>query len=106
MSDYIKREDAIKAISKDIMGGLNYEYILNHLPSADVNEIFEKAIICGYTLKDLTVFADACRKKGISEKDLADFNRNAASAYKYVLEEIERQFEDVVIDKWHVKEEE
>ena len=105
MDDYIKREDAIEAIKKDIMGGLNYESILNRVPSADVNEIFENAIICGYTLKDLTVFADACRKKGITEKDLADFNHNAASAYKYILEEIEKQFNDVVIDKWHVKEE-
>ena len=39
MSDYIKREDAIKAIKKDIMGGLNYESILNDLPSADVVEV-------------------------------------------------------------------
>ena len=38
MSEYIKREDAIKAIKKDIMGGLNYESILNDLPSADVVE--------------------------------------------------------------------
>lgn len=39
VSDYIKREDAIKAIKKDVMGGLNYESILNRLPSADVVEI-------------------------------------------------------------------
>lgn len=39
MSEYIKREDAIKAIKRDVMGGLNYESILNRLPSADVVEV-------------------------------------------------------------------
>lgn len=39
MSDYINREDAIKAIKKDIMGGLNYESILNRLPTADVEPV-------------------------------------------------------------------
>ena len=38
MTDYIKREDAINEIRKDIMGGLNYEGILKRLPSADVVE--------------------------------------------------------------------
>lgn len=37
-SDFINRFDAIKAIDDDIMGGLNYESILEELPAADVRE--------------------------------------------------------------------
>ena len=35
MSDLINRQDAIDALSEDIMGGLNYRRILQSLPSAD-----------------------------------------------------------------------
>ena len=35
MKDIIYRDDAIKAIQKDPMGGLNYEGILNRLPSVE-----------------------------------------------------------------------
>lgn len=34
MSDLISRQAAIEAFEKDIMGGLNWDYILAHLPSA------------------------------------------------------------------------
>ena len=34
MDDLIKRQDAIDALDKDPMGGLNYNRILNNLPSA------------------------------------------------------------------------
>ena len=36
MSEYIDREEAIDALKKDVMGGLNYERILKSLPAADV----------------------------------------------------------------------
>lgn len=39
MADYILREAAIAAIKKDIMGGLNYERILNSIPAADVQPV-------------------------------------------------------------------
>ena len=35
MSDLISRQDAIDALSEDVMGGLNYGRILQSLPSAD-----------------------------------------------------------------------
>ena len=34
MSNLIDRQAAIKAFEKDIMGGLNWDYILAHMPSA------------------------------------------------------------------------
>ena len=36
MAEYINREEAIAAIKKDVMGGLNYESILKRIPSEDV----------------------------------------------------------------------
>lgn len=39
MEEYIDREEAIEAIKKDIMGGLNYESILKRVPSADVQPV-------------------------------------------------------------------
>ena len=39
MSDLIDRQEAIDAIRKDVMGGLNYESILKRLPSADAVEV-------------------------------------------------------------------
>lgn len=39
MAEYIDRDDAINAIKKDVMGGLNYESILKRIPSADVQPV-------------------------------------------------------------------
>ena len=44
MSDLIYRDDAIKAIQKDSMGGLNYEGILNRLPSVEPDNKLAKII--------------------------------------------------------------
>lgn len=35
MSDLISRQEAIEAIRKDVMGGMNYESILKRLPSVE-----------------------------------------------------------------------
>ena len=78
MADYILREAAIAAIKKDIMGGLNYERILNSIPAADVQPVkhgrwikrdchfdFEcKCSVCGY--KDFI----------LTKQDRYWFNRN------------------------------
>ena len=37
--EYIEREQAIAAIKKDVMGGLNYQSILNSIPAADVQPV-------------------------------------------------------------------
>ena len=39
MAEYIEREAAISAIRQDIMGGLNYEGILNRIPVAEVQPV-------------------------------------------------------------------
>ena len=39
MAEYVDRKAAIEALKKDVMGGLNYESILNRIPSADVQPV-------------------------------------------------------------------
>lgn len=39
MAEYLEREEAINALKTDVMGGLNYERILNSIPAADVQPV-------------------------------------------------------------------
>lgn len=59
-SDLIRRQDAIDAIDKDIMGGLNYRSILERLPSAEPKcggDLISRQALCRYALnqKDKSV---------------------------------------------------
>ena len=36
VNEYIRKHDAIDELRKDVMGGLNYESIIDSLPPADV----------------------------------------------------------------------
>ena len=38
-TEYIERGEAIDALKKDVMGGLNYGRILNSIPAADVQPV-------------------------------------------------------------------
>ena len=38
-TEYIERGEAIDALKKDVMGGLNYRRILNSIPATDVQPI-------------------------------------------------------------------
>lgn len=100
MTEYIKRDDA--KVLKDICTDTDEDKAyflerLNEIPSADIGEILERSTICGYTFKELAVFADACKKKGITEEDMVDFSLNVASVYEYVLEEVGRQFDAAIM---------
>lgn len=55
-------------------------------PEIEFKERFERSRFCGYTLKELLAFADACRRQGISEEHLHVFYKNAESAFKYIME--------------------
>ena len=65
MDDLIKRQAAIDALDKDPMGGLNYNRILNNLPSAqktghwihyDEQQFDYKCSECGYEVWDNSDF--------------------------------------------------
>lgn len=74
---------------------------LVEVPSDNVTEDMDKALekytICGYAFKELAVFADACRKKGITETEMANFCRNVTDAYNYIVEECQKQFDAAIL---------
>ena len=78
MAEYINREEAINAIKKDIMGGLNYESILKSLPAADVQPVKHgrwEERDCGF---DVECRCSVCGYKDFipTKHDRYWFNRN------------------------------
>ena len=57
--------------------------MINALPSA-------QPTLYGYDLKNLIIFADAVRKKEITESEIENFVRNARAAWEYAWEEFQR----------------
>ena len=60
-----------------------------------IGEEFENLKNCtifGYAVEELIIFADACKKQGISNDDLKNFCENAKNAYDYIRNEIEEEF--------------
>ncbi len=49
-----------------------------------------QSTLYGYDLKNLIIFADAVRKKEITESEIEDFVRNARAAWEYAWEEFQR----------------
>lgn len=57
------------------------------------SEEINNTTIFGYPLRDLLVFASACREKGISEKDLRDFCTGVENGYFFGVEAARRSVE-------------
>lgn len=51
-------------------------------------EFLEHGFICGYSVKDLLLFAYACRRQGITENQLQDYRLTFEEVYKIVLAEV------------------
>ena len=68
MDDLIRRQDAIDALDKDPMGGLNYNRILNNLPSAqpdkDINVPCTDTISRQDAIAVLSILADKMDSTG------------------------------------------
>jgi hypothetical protein len=78
--DAISRQEAITALRKDIMGGLNYEYILNKLPVVEPQITLESAIDFLHKIgwmqehdRILTEFAKPQKKRGYWIPQLSGF---------------------------------
>ena len=56
---------------------------LSNLPSA-------QPTLYGYDLRSLMIFADAVKKKEITESEIEDFARSASAAWEYAWEEFQR----------------
>lgn len=60
-------------------------------PEVEFQKRFEKTTFCGYTAKELLLFADACKQQGISNDMLYDFCLNVESAYVYIVEKMQKE---------------
>lgn len=49
-------------------------------------EDIEDMVIMGYPMKDLLIFADACRMRGIEDWQMHDFADTARNAFNYALD--------------------
>ena len=69
--------------------GLNYVHrMIENAPTIDK--------IYGYPVKDLLIFAIACRQQGITEGQLHDFVLNVQSAYDIINKEFENTMKECV----------
>ena len=106
MNDYIKREDAIESI-KPMVGiwaddgrfYVDYQRVLdiiNNVPSVTFLEAFENYRIEGFNLKELTLFADSCRRNGVTDKELHGWALNVGRAYDYLLGKMQEQLDEYI----------
>lgn len=65
-------------------------------PEEEFQKRFEKTTFCGYSPKELLLFADACRRQGITEYQLHIFLINTESAFNYVMEKINEMFDEEI----------
>lgn len=73
--------------------------MIGDVPTTDLAHILEHSEIVGYTFKELCMFAEACRMKGIEEDDLKNFCTAAESAAEYTLDKIMESFEKNALDQ-------
>lgn len=55
-------------------------------PKVEFQKHFEASTICGYSAKEIALFADACRRCGITEAEMHQFLQDTESLMKYVME--------------------
>ena len=96
MSDYIKREDALKALSEIAVFTDVAEDVVNAIPSVTFLEAFENYRIEGFSLKELTLFADSCRRNGVTDKELHGWALNVGRAYDYLLGKMQEQLDEYI----------
>lgn len=72
--------------------------IIDRAPTADIAEMLKEYCIVGYTFDELLIFADACRRCGIEERNLVEFCTNVEGACDYVQKKIEEDLDKMIIN--------
>ena len=102
---YVDLEVAIKAIENlsNCYNGFSDTYdkaciigVLEELPAADVVDVGTVEAY-GYKIKDLLMFAIACRNAGVTEGDLRMFANNLDFAWREMQASIEGTFENALL---------
>ena len=103
----IDRQEAIDALQKEINKGtppfndtVGAVRCGVRLARNIIEDLSTVETICGYQIKDLIVFADACRKQNISNDNLAEFCGNAQSAYHYAMVEFQKSVTEGIMRPW------
>lgn len=65
-------------------------------PEVEFQKRFEASTFCGYSSNELLLFADACRRQGITEDQLHSFLTDTESALNYVMEKINEMFDEEI----------
>lgn len=91
--------------SSDSSGKVYYRVAkttLDWLPEETVKRLppLEEEHIMGYPLKELVIFAAACRKQNISDDQLRDFVLNVRAAYEIIMSEVRDGFDAVLDERW------
>lgn len=58
-------------------------------PEVEFQTCLENSRLCGYSFKELLLFADMCRRINITTEEMHNFCLSVENAFKYVLSKIE-----------------
>lgn len=65
-------------------------------PEVEFQKRFEKTTFCGYSAKELLMFAKACRENGVDNLDLKEFSQNVSLGIEFGLHMFNKQAEEMV----------
>lgn len=109
MSDTIDRAKLIKDLNAVAMEHHeshipmveeDFRKLIHNAEPVDISEELKHYQICGYMFDELILFAEACRRQGITEADLKSFSYNVQEITYYVADKI---CEDVGKLMTHIK---
>lgn len=63
----------------------------------EIENILRNSEMCGYNFEELLIFAEACRKAGITENNLHDFCMNCESAFNYIHQKFMEKIESEIL---------
>ena len=101
MSRYIDQDAVVAELEQEVEEADDWNTAheiantVKYFHATAIEDIIKDYRICGYTFKELIVFAEACQKEGITEENLVGFCTNVRNAYEYMInkamEEMDKQ---------------
>lgn len=65
-------------------------------PEVEFQKRFEKTTFCGYSAKELLMFAKACKENGVDNLDLKEFSQNVSLGIEYGMKLFNKDIEEIV----------
>ena len=104
MDDLISRRRLIKGLNelgqemhKTNIPMVEHDFreLIDKQPAVDLNEAMRNYTVVGYKFDDLVLFAEACRRENVTEKDLKDFVDNVSAVVRYTMEKLKESVRDM-----------